>query len=415
VALPAAVLAGLLAVLLATAGTTASAGVTAGTTASAGPRPAAAGLPTLPGVPLPPVPSVTLPPLPLPTGTAPPQPPGTTPPPGLPGVPGLPGLPGLPGQPGQPGQPGPPGATGTPSQQPSGGSGSSGTDPGAGEVPGVVTPDAAAAVIANDPAADLYPQPYVDPAVTAHARLVARLNEAQHRVQYLRNVLIRTRADLAGARRQLDAAATLITLLTGPAAVAAPGGGVIDGPEDRVVALSAAIASGEADLSRSEAAVRALQQQVDNGVRTTLANTPAAPNATANYGGGKLHRPVPGRVGSKFGNRFDPWYHVWQLHAGVDMVAAFGSNIAAAAGGRVTRAGWAGGYGNYTCIDHGPFDGQRLTTCYAHQSAILVRVGQQVSAGQIIGRIGSTGASTGPHLHFEVRLGGRPVDPVPWL
>jgi murein DD-endopeptidase MepM/ murein hydrolase activator NlpD len=179
--------------------------------------------------------------------------------------------------------------------------------------------------------------------------------------------------------------------------------------------LSAAIASGEADLTRSESAVQTLQQQVNNGVHTTLAGTPAAPPAAAGYGGGKLRRPVPGRIGSPFGNRFDPYYHVWQLHAGVDMVAAFGSDIVAAADGRVARAGWAGGYGNYTCIDHGQFNGQRLTTCYAHQSAFLVRLGQQVSAGQVIGRIGSTGASTGPHLHFEVRLGGRPVDPAPWL
>jgi murein DD-endopeptidase MepM/ murein hydrolase activator NlpD len=87
----------------------------------------------------------------------------------------------------------------------------------------------------------------------------------------------------------------------------------------------------------------------------------------------------------------------------------------AAAGGRVTQAGWAGGYGNYTCIDHGLVGGARLSTCYGHQQAILVAPGQQVTAGQVIGRVGSTGASTGPHLHFEVRLGGRPVDPLPWI
>jgi murein DD-endopeptidase MepM/ murein hydrolase activator NlpD len=395
-ALPAAVVAAVLAGQVMMTATTASAGP------ATGQRPAADGLlPSLPGPPLP-VPSVSLPPLPLPTG--PPRP-GPTPPPAPPGLPGLPGLPGPPGQPGQPGQPGLP--VGPPGQPPAG-PGAGAAEP-AGDVPGVVTPDAAGAIIANDPAADLYPQPRVDPVTTARSRLVARLNEAQHRVQYLRNVLTRTRADLDVARAQLDAPAMLITVLTAPAR----SGGAVDGPQGRVLALSAAIASGEADLTRTEAAVRSLQQQVNNGVATTLA-TPA-PAAATDYGGGRLRRPVPGRIGSPFGNRFDPYYHVWQLHAGVDMAAAFGADIVAAATGRVARAGWAGGYGNYTCIDHGQFDGQRLTTCYAHQSAILVRPGQQVTAGQTIGRIGSTGASTGPHLHVEVRLGGRPVDPAPWI
>jgi len=70
-----------------------------------------------------------------------------------------------------------------------------------------------------------------------------------------------------------------------------------------------------------------------------------------------------------------------------------------------------GGYGNYTCIDRGA----SFSTCYAHQSAVLVQVGQQVAQGQLIGLVGSTGASTGPHLHFEVRINGEPVDPAPYL
>jgi murein DD-endopeptidase MepM/ murein hydrolase activator NlpD len=411
IVLPAAVLAALLAVQIMTTGTTASAGP---------PAEADGALPSLPGVPLPPVPTVTVPPLPLPLPTPPQPPPGPTPPVGPPAVPGLPPLPALPGQPGNPGQPGqptPPGIPGAPSAPPSAGppAAGGGAAEGSGDVPGVLTPGDAAAIIANDPGADLYPQPAVDPATTPQSRLVARLNEVQHRIQYLRNILIRTRADLAVAQAQLDSAAMLITLLTAPRAAAAPSGGAVDGPQERVLALSAAIASGEADLARSESTVRSLQQQVNNGVQTTIAGSPPAPTAAPYYGGGRLRRPVPGRIGSPFGNRFDPWYHRWQLHAGVDMVASFGSNIVAAASGRVIRAGWAGGYGNYTCIDHGQFDGQRLSTCYAHQSAILVKLGQQVTAGEVIGRIGSTGASTGPHLHFEVRLGGRPVDPAPWL
>jgi murein DD-endopeptidase MepM/ murein hydrolase activator NlpD len=131
--------------------------------------------------------------------------------------------------------------------------------------------------------------------------------------------------------------------------------------------------------------------------------------------GARLLMPVNGWKSSDFGWRYDPYYHVWQLHAGVDLAAGMGSPIFAAASGRVLRAGWNGGYGNYTCILHGTYQGKSMATCYGHQSQILVHAGQQVSRGQVIGRVGSTGASTGPHLHFEVRLDGEPVQPLPWL
>jgi murein DD-endopeptidase MepM/ murein hydrolase activator NlpD len=131
--------------------------------------------------------------------------------------------------------------------------------------------------------------------------------------------------------------------------------------------------------------------------------------------GARLLMPVIGRKTSDFGNRFDPVYKVWQLHAGVDIAAAGGSSIRAAASGKVFRAGWNGGYGNYTCIYHGTQQGKGVATCYAHQSAILVGVNQQVAMGDVIGRVGTTGASTGNHLHFEVRLDGTPVNPLDWL
>lgn len=131
--------------------------------------------------------------------------------------------------------------------------------------------------------------------------------------------------------------------------------------------------------------------------------------------GARLLMPVFGWKSSDFGNRYDPYYHVWQLHAGMDIAAGGGEPIRAAADGRVASAGWRGGYGNYTCIAHGTYEGRGMSTCYAHQSRILVSVGQRVSAGQLIGRVGTTGASTGNHLHFEVRLNGTPVDPADWL
>jgi len=95
----------------------------------------------------------------------------------------------------------------------------------------------------------------------------------------------------------------------------------------------------------------------------------------------------------------------------MDIAAPTGTPIRAADGGRVAIAGWVGGYGNYTCIQHTG----SLSTCYGHQSAIRVSVGQQVSKGQVIGAVGSTGHSTGPHLHFEVRVNGSAVDPLLYL
>jgi murein DD-endopeptidase MepM/ murein hydrolase activator NlpD len=136
---------------------------------------------------------------------------------------------------------------------------------------------------------------------------------------------------------------------------------------------------------------------------------------SAAFAGGPLLMPVHGWKSSDFGERYDPYYRVWQLHAGTDFAAGGGTPIHAAASGRVIRAGWDGGYGNYTCVDHGRFRGQGFSTCYGHQSAILVHVGEHVARGQVIGRVGTTGASTGYHLHFETRFDGVPKNPLAYL
>jgi murein DD-endopeptidase MepM/ murein hydrolase activator NlpD len=131
--------------------------------------------------------------------------------------------------------------------------------------------------------------------------------------------------------------------------------------------------------------------------------------------GAFLTMPVHGRKTSNFGRRFHPLFHYWRLHTGMDLGAGMGAPIVAAADGEVVRAGYSGGSGNYTCVYHGRYQGDAISTCYAHQSQIMVHPGQQVRRGQLIGRVGSTGTSTGPHLHFEVRLDGNPVDPAKWL
>ncbi|MEW6398625.1 MAG: peptidoglycan DD-metalloendopeptidase family protein [Bacillota bacterium] len=135
----------------------------------------------------------------------------------------------------------------------------------------------------------------------------------------------------------------------------------------------------------------------------------------AQYGLGKrdLHmiRPVEGKLTSRFGNRFHPIIRKWRMHTGIDIGAPSGRSIVAAESGRVMTAGWLGGYGKAVTIDHGG----GISTLYAHMSEILVSPGQMVSKGQAIGRVGDTGLATGPHLHFEVRVSGKPADPLRWV
>lgn len=121
--------------------------------------------------------------------------------------------------------------------------------------------------------------------------------------------------------------------------------------------------------------------------------------------------PVVGRLSSKFGPRIHPISGAQQHHAGIDIAAPAGTPIRAAAGGIVEFAGTRGGYGNLVIVRHP--DG--VESYYAHQRDLMVRAGQSVGAGEVLGTVGSTGTSTGPHLHLEVRRDGRPEDPLPWL
>lgn len=131
------------------------------------------------------------------------------------------------------------------------------------------------------------------------------------------------------------------------------------------------------------------------------------------YIGGELAWPVPGytRISSKYGMRTHPITGVYKLHTGVDIGAPLGANFIAANDGIVTKAGYNGAYGNMVIIDHGG----GVSTLYAHGSEILVQVGQTVKRGDAILKVGSTGYSTGPHAHFEVRLNGVVTDPMPYI
>jgi murein DD-endopeptidase MepM/ murein hydrolase activator NlpD len=126
-----------------------------------------------------------------------------------------------------------------------------------------------------------------------------------------------------------------------------------------------------------------------------------------------VRKPIMGEIdlSSGFGVRVDPFGHGAAMHTGLDFRGDSGDPVRATANGKVKTAGWTGGYGRMIEIDHG----NGLTTRYGHLSAIDVHVGQTVKIGQIIGRIGSTGRSTGPHLHYETRVNGEAVNPQKFL
>jgi murein DD-endopeptidase MepM/ murein hydrolase activator NlpD len=124
--------------------------------------------------------------------------------------------------------------------------------------------------------------------------------------------------------------------------------------------------------------------------------------------GGALLWPVEGRISSGYGWRIHPIFGTREFHTGIDIAVPWGTPIHAAAAGSVIFTGWMRGYGMLVILDHG----NGLSTTYSHLSSYSVHVGEHVNRGDVIARIGSTGWSTGPHLFFEVREDGQPVNPL---
>ena len=166
------------------------------------------------------------------------------------------------------------------------------------------------------------------------------------------------------------------------------------------------LAAVQADIAEIEGEITALEKDA--------AAVEAAIRAAQSSGGenpGILSWPVNASISSPFGYRIHPISGVRKLHTGLDLNAASGTTIRAAGSGTVILASWYGGYGNAVVIDHGG----GLSTLYAHQSSIAVSVGQSLIVGDTVGYVGTTGYSTGPHLHFETREWGTPVNPMNYL
>ena len=126
-------------------------------------------------------------------------------------------------------------------------------------------------------------------------------------------------------------------------------------------------------------------------------------------------KPIQGRITSYFGWRTHPIFNSRSFHSGIDIGGPNYGEIRASNSGKVIYSGWYGGYGKVVIIEHGIINGKPITTLYAHMSSILVSNGQKVNKGQVIGKEGTTGYSTGPHCHFEVRVNGQPNNPLNYI
>lgn len=190
---------------------------------------------------------------------------------------------------------------------------------------------------------------------------------------------------------------------------------VADESLKRINQLSASRASIDEEIKSINSRLDKLEDQEDKLLKQSNALVDQIKSLQVNgkYAGGVMKWPCPSssKISSYYGNRLHPILKKYKMHTGIDIAANQGASIIAANSGTVIMAGWQNGYGNTVVIDHGG----GITTLYAHCSKLLVSVGKKVKAGDTIAKVGSTGMSTGPHLHFEVRKNGATTDPIKYV
>ena len=217
------------------------------------------------------------------------------------------------------------------------------------------------------------------------------------------------RAEQVELQRQIDEATDLINQLLED----------IEGNAEELAKLQAAQDEAQKEIDQKVAELeRQRAEEEERRRQEAAANNPSGGGGGSSGGGsvtgtGSFTWPCPSctYITSRVGYRWHPVSGQWKYHSGLDIGAAYGASIVASDGGTVTIAGVNGGYGNCVMIDHG----NGYYTLYGHMSSIAVSVGQSVSKGATIGYVGSTGVSTGPHLHFEIRQGTTILDPENWF
>ena len=243
-------------------------------------------------------------------------------------------------------------------------------------------------------------------------------DDALHQITVDRLAVAQNKANLDAAQRALDTGREAAASQASRAREAERRG---QATLDRVQALIGERRSALAIAQSNRAADLREYQAAQAASRALAARLRAAAEAARRAGtaavrrAGRMLWPADGPLTSRYGYRTHPIYGDRRLHSGIDIGAGYGAAVSAAEGGTVVYAGAAQGYGTLVVISHGTQNGRDLATAYAHMSSVLVTQGQQVSTGQLVGRVGNEGNSTGPHLHFEVRLDGNPVDPLDYV
>lgn len=245
---------------------------------------------------------------------------------------------------------------------------------------------------------------YMKAVVHTHANIVRRYDELQKIAAELQEGVARRRAeaqaqrDIVARERNLLATAKSSQEQLRAQAIAATA---------EATSLLRQVRSRRAEFQAKYNQLKAQSDAIAAMLRNRQSGQGLAPS-----GKGVLSMPIPGApITSGFGPRVHPIFGDVRNHTGIDIDGSEGTPIRAAADGVVVSASVQGGYGNATIVDHG----NSLATLYAHQSRMIVSGGQSVKRGQVIGYVGHTGYATGPHLHFEVRVNGTPVDPMKYL
>jgi murein DD-endopeptidase MepM/ murein hydrolase activator NlpD len=241
--------------------------------------------------------------------------------------------------------------------------------------------------------------------IAANQRAVRARKAAEARVAAVETDLERTRLQLQQEEQAQDEARSQLGSLAGERRNLVTLAGI------RRRSVATEVAEMEDLSAAEEASLERLILERERELESAQRAAGIAGGGDSSGSSGMFSWPVTGTITSPFGWRSNPFGGAPEFHQGLDIAAPSGTTVTAAAGGTVIMAQWYGGYGNYILIDHGG----GYSTGYGHLSAIYVTSGQSVQRGQAIGAVGSTGQSTGPHLHFEVRIAGKPVDPAPRL
>jgi murein DD-endopeptidase MepM/ murein hydrolase activator NlpD len=255
-------------------------------------------------------------------------------------------------------------------------------------------------VLAARPGVLVQQDKYLDRVSQERDAVVQRVESLRQRLEVQRRALEDQKAEADQAAADAQAARDQVASLR---AEIEPARAEAAQQEQAEAGVVASIQDQKTDFEAELASLQAASDSIAARLRA-LGSGPGAP-------GDCEARPVPGAIVSPFGPRLHPILRYTRMHNGADMSAGSGTPIHACRTGTVVIAGGQGGYGSTVVVQHGG----GMATLYAHQSKIATSEGASVNAGDVIGYVGSTGMSTGPHLHFEVRLSGNPVDPAPYL